>query len=99
METAKEGKLNPLYSLIKYRDFRLLWSAGVLMQISEWVQNITLGWLALNLTNSAAFVGRVNFMSGLPLLLLTLPAGALLDRVDRKRVLITSGLTQNQPNC
>lgn len=58
------------------------------MQVSQWVQNITLGWLALNLTDSAAFVGQVTFMSGLPILLFSLPAGALLDRTDRRRVLI-----------
>jgi predicted MFS family arabinose efflux permease len=71
-----------------YRDFRLLWSSGVIMQTSEWVQSITLEWLALNLTNSAAFVGQVNALLGLPLLLLSLPAGALLDRVDRRSTLL-----------
>jgi predicted MFS family arabinose efflux permease len=88
MASVKESRLNPFHAVVCYRNFRLLWSASIIMQISEWVQTITLGWLALNLTNSAAFVGRVNFMSGLPLLLLSLPAGALLDRVDRRHALI-----------
>ncbi len=89
MASVPRQRSHPLHAVIKYRNFRLLWSAGILMQVSQWVQNITLGWLALNLTNNAAFVGRVTFMSGLPILLLSIPAGMVLDRADRRRVLLT----------
>lgn len=88
MERATQPRLNPLHAVLHYSNFRLLWSAGIVMQVSEWVQSIALGWLALNLTNSAAFVGQVNALLGLPLLLLSLPAGFLLDRVDRRWTLL-----------
>jgi predicted MFS family arabinose efflux permease len=44
--------------------------------------------LALTLTNSPSFVGKIGFASGVPILLLSLPAGALLDRLDRRRALL-----------
>ncbi len=90
MERVTPARQNPLHALLQYRSFRLLWAAGISMHISEWVQTITLGWLALTLTDSPAFVGQVSFMSGVPVLLLTLPAGALLDRIDRRRVLLAT---------
>lgn len=93
MERVTRLRSNPFYALVQYRGFRLLWAAALVMHVSEWVQSITLSWLALTLTNSAAFVGQVSFMSGLPVLLLTLPAGALLDRVDRRFVLIAAQLS------
>lgn len=88
MQLDHSRRVNPFHSVVQYRDFRLLWSSGIVMQTSEWIQSITLGWLALNLTNSAAFVGQVNALLGLPLLLLSLPAGFLLDRIDRRRILL-----------
>ena len=51
-----------------------------------------MGWLALVLTNSAAFVGQINFLSGLPILVLSVPAGVLLDRIDRRRALLVAQL-------
>ncbi len=92
MEHVTRAHPTPFHGVIQNRSFRLLWTSGIIMHISEWVQTITLGWLALTLTNSSAFVGQVNFMGGLPVLLLTLPAGALLDRIDRRRALIAAQL-------
>src|SRR5262249_53246109 len=49
-----------------------------------------LGWLALDLTDSKSFVGLVAFMAGVPFLLVSVPAGVVIDRFDRRRVLMTS---------
>ncbi len=45
------------------------------------------GWLALELTNSAFLVGLVASASSVPVLLFTLPAGAIVDRSDKLRIL------------
>lgn len=79
---------NLFQALIHHRQFRYLWAAGVITQLGQWFQNVALGWLALTLTNSPSFVGRIGFASGVPILLLSLPAGALLDRFDRRRALL-----------
>jgi len=76
------------YAIAAYQQFRYLWTAGVVTQLGQWFQTIALAWLALTLTDSAAFVGQIGFASGLPILCLSLPAGAMLDRFDRRRALL-----------
>ena len=70
------------------RDYRLLWSGTVITQMGQWMQQVALGWLILDLTNSASFLGLVGFARGLPMLFLALPAGVLADRVDRRKLLM-----------
>lgn len=54
------------------------------------MQTTALGWLALDLTDSKSFVGLVAFAAGIPFLLVSVPAGAILDRLDRRRILMAS---------
>ena len=54
------------------------------------VQNIALGWLAYELTDSERFVGLVAFSAGIPFVIVSIPGGALLDRFDRRSVLLIS---------
>jgi MFS family permease len=69
--------------LSNHPDFRLLWSASFAASMSNWMQQIAIGWLALNLTDSAFFVSVVSFMAGLPFIVVAIPAGSIIDRVDR----------------
>jgi MFS family permease len=78
------------HAIVRHREFRFLWTAGVVTQFGQWFQNIAIGWLALTLTDSPSFVGQVAFASGVPILLLSFPAGALLDRIDRRRALLAA---------
>ena len=71
-----------------YADFRLLAIGTVGSQAGQWILNITLGWLMLELTDAALWVGLVGFAAGVPMVLASVPAGILLDRFDRRRVLI-----------
>ncbi|HRA31283.1 MAG TPA: MFS transporter [Thermomicrobiales bacterium] len=71
-----------------YRDYRLLWYGTLGTQGGQWVLQIALGWLMLDLTNSEFWVGMVGFAGGIPILLFSIPAGILIDRVDRRRILI-----------
>ena len=88
MATPNADDDNLFQALLHHRQFRYLWAAGVIIQLGQWFQNVALGWLALTLTNSPSFVGKIGFASGVPILLLSLPAGALLDRLDRRRALL-----------
>lgn len=82
------AKATLLHSWHTYPLFRYLWVATVCTHSGQWLQNIALAWLALSLTNSPAFVGQIGFASGVPVLLFALPAGVLLDRLNRRRVLL-----------
>lgn len=74
--------------LSHHRDYRLLWLGTLGTQGGQWVLQIALGWLMLSLTDSEFYVGLVGFAGGLPILLFSIPTGLLIDRSDRRRILI-----------
>jgi MFS family permease len=81
-----ERSLNPLRVLVKHRNFRLFWIGQTVSLIGTWMQTVGQGWLALQLSNSAFIVGLVAAAGSLPVLLFSLYAGVLVDRVDKLRI-------------
>jgi MFS family permease len=76
------------FSAFRYRDYSLFWSGALVSNVGSWMQMAALGVIVYALRQSEADLGLVNALSGLPVLLLALPAGALADRVDRRKLLI-----------
>ncbi|MEU7740687.1 MFS transporter [Nonomuraea sp. NPDC049158] len=72
------------------RDFNLLWSGSAISQIGLMNATMAAPLLALSLSGSPVFAGWVTAAATLPRLLLHLPVGALVDRSDRRRVMIVS---------
>jgi MFS family permease len=70
------------------RDYMLLWSGQTVSSVGTGVSRLAFPLLVLDLTRSAAQAGFVGALEALPYLLLSLPVGALIDRWDRKRVMI-----------
>jgi MFS family permease len=68
-------------------DFWRLWGAATISGVGDGVRFAALPLLAAGLTRNPQLVSLVAAAAGLPWLLLALPAGALVDRWDRKRVL------------
>lgn len=81
-----ERARNPFQVLRTHRNFRLFWSGQTLSLIGTWMQVMAQGWLALVLTNSPFLVGLVASIGALPILLFSLPAGVLVDRRDKLRL-------------
>jgi MFS family permease len=79
-----------MFAALAYRDYRLLWTGNVLTQTGQWMQQVATGWLVLELTDSPTYLGLVGFARGIPMLFMSLPAGVLADRVDRRVLLITT---------
>jgi MFS family permease len=75
-------------SLWRNRDYLLLWSGQTISGVGSRVSGIAFPLLVLLLTNSPAQAGFIGALSSVPYLLLSLPFGALIDRWDRKRVMI-----------
>src|SRR4051812_32985156 len=75
-------------SLFRNRDYMLLWSGQIISAVGSETSLIALPLLVLFLTNSPAHAGLVGAVRLVPYLLLSLPAGALVDRWNRKRVMI-----------
>src|SRR4051812_21760769 len=70
--------------------FRSLWIAAVVSYTGTWMQNVGAGWLMAVLTLSPLMVGLVQAANTVPVFLLILPAGALADILDRRRLLIAT---------
>jgi hypothetical protein len=68
----------------------LLWSGQLVSNIGSQVSQLAFPLVVLAITRSPAQAGLVGALRGLPFALLCLPAGALVDRWDRKRVILLS---------
>jgi predicted MFS family arabinose efflux permease len=68
--------------------FRSLWIAAVVSYTGTWMQNVGAGWLMTQLTSSPLMVSLVQAACAIPVFLVVLPAGALADMIDRRRLLL-----------
>lgn len=68
--------------------FRVLWLAQLGSMLGTWMQTVGAQWILVETPDSAALVALVQVATTLPMLLLALPAGALADIMDRRRLLI-----------
>lgn len=72
--------------LREHRNFRLFWTGQTLSLIGTWMQTMAIGWLALQLSNSAFVVGLVASVSAIPVVFLSMHGGALVDHGNRLRI-------------
>src|SRR5439155_14698630 len=75
-------------------NFRRLTASTVLNSLGMMGENVVLGWLALELTNSPLMVGVAMGMRAIPLFFVGVPAGALADRFPRPRLLLIASVGQ-----
>jgi MFS family permease len=85
-DTRSTSALEPLAEPL----FRALWTASVVSYIGTWMQNVGGAWLMTELTPSPVLVALMQTATSLPIFLAGLPAGALADLVDRRRLLIVA---------
>ena len=83
-DRAVSGAWTPLQTAL----FRNLWIATIVSNVGAWMQDVGAGWLMTSLSSSPSIVALVEAADSFPLMLLALPAGALADIVDRRRLLI-----------
>lgn len=74
--------------LRRNRDFRLLWSGLAVSILGSRMSATAYPLLVLSLTHSPRDAGLVGFCATIPYVLVQLPAGAIVDRVNRKRLMI-----------
>jgi MFS family permease len=84
----KQEKLTGISSLWNNRDYLLLWSGQLVSSSGTQVSQLAFPLLILALTQSPAMAGFAGALRALPYLIFSLPAGALIDHWDRKRVMI-----------
>ena len=79
---------------LAHRNFRLFFYGQGISLIGSWMQSVALGWLVLDLTNSAFAVGLNQALRSLGVLLCTLYAGIVVDRVDKRRLIVLTQALQ-----
>lgn len=76
----------------RHSGFAVLWLATLVSNIGTWMHDVGAGWLMTELSPSPLVVAAVQAATTLPIFLFALPAGALADIVDRRRLLVAVNL-------
>src|SRR4051812_45104044 len=70
--------------------FRALWLASVTSNIGTWAHDVGSAWLMTSMTTSPLLVSLLQTAASAPIFMLALPAGALADLADRRRLLMVA---------
>ncbi|HEY1500404.1 MAG TPA: MFS transporter [Acidobacteriaceae bacterium] len=73
---------------LRHRNFRLFFGGQTISLVGTWMTRIATAWLVYRLTKSSLLLGTVSFAGQIPTFFLAPIAGVLVDRFDRRRVLI-----------
>ena len=76
----------------RHRDFRYFWAGQLVSLVGSWMQSVGQSWIVLELTHSPFKLGVISALQFGPMLFLSFLAGALADRVRKRRLLL---LTQS----
>ena len=86
--TPSTQRPNSAWSPFRHKTFAVIWTATVISNIGGWMYSAASGWLMTSLNPSPLIVSMVQVATSLPYCLFALPAGALADIVDRRKLLI-----------
>jgi MFS family permease len=88
------SRLGRTFRAFSYRDYRLLWAGAFTSSVGTWMQEVAQNWLILTMTGSAFLLGLDAFLGDAPFLAFSLFGGVLADRMDRRRILLSSQIVQ-----
>src|ERR687895_2266471 len=78
----------PTRFALRSRSFGIFAAGYLVSQTGEWMTWVALNWAVLEFTGSALYLGLINACRMVPAFLLSVPAGVLADRSDRRKLLI-----------
>lgn len=78
---------------LNHRDFRLFWTGQLISLVGSWMQTVGQSWLILQLTNSPFKLGLISTLQFFPMLAFSLVAGAITDRLPKRKVIIGTQAT------
>ena len=85
---SSSSNLSNTFSSFRYRNYRLWFIGQLVSLVGTWMQNTAQGYLLFSITGSAAYLGYVGFISGIPSWLFMLYGGVIADRMSRRTLLI-----------
>lgn len=83
-----KSRLLSAFPAFASRNFRLYFTGQIISMIGTWLQMVAQGWLVLEMTGSAYWVGVAAAASTIPTLFLSLIGGVIVDRYPRKVILL-----------
>src|ERR687896_259621 len=83
-----EVRSSPTRFALRSRSFGIFAAGNLVSQTGEWMTLVALNWAVLEFTGSALYLGLINACRLVPTFLLSVPAGVLADRIDRRKLLI-----------
>src|SRR5580700_3261642 len=83
-----------IFRAFRYRDFRLMWMGACVSTIGTFVQQFAQSWLVYYLTKDPFYLGLDLFLGQLPIIMFSLFGGVFADRLDRRKMLLTSQYIQ-----
>jgi MFS family permease len=87
---ARESRWLGTFRALRHRNFRLFWSGQIVSLTGTWMQIVAQGWLVYRLTDSPLMLGLVNVVGLLPVVPVSLLAGAISDRVSRRALIMST---------
>ena len=87
-EQQQQAGISHAWRALRHRNFRLFFSGQSISLIGTWMTRIATSWLVYRLTGSALMLGLVGFMGQIPTFVIAPLAGVLVDRLDRRQVLL-----------
>ena len=82
------------FRALRHRDYRWYFLSGLGTSGAQGIQQFAIAWLVLDLTDSLGKLGIVIFMQGVPMSITSVFGGLIVDRYNRRNVLILSQLVQ-----
>ena len=82
------------FRAFRHRDFRLMWIGACVSTIGTFVQQFAQSWLVYDLTKDPFYLGLDLFLGQLPIILFSLVGGVFADRMDRRKMLLSSQYIQ-----
>jgi MFS family permease len=73
---------------LSHRDYCLYWASNGITTIGRWMYRIAIGWLTWELTESTTWLGIIAFAESFPLVVFSVLAGAIADRIGYIRITI-----------
>ena len=73
---------------LRHQNFRRYYVGQTISQLGSWMQSTAVMWLAYRLTESTAATGMIGFLAMAPYIFITPLAGAMSDRVSRRKLLL-----------
>lgn len=82
-----------MFSSLSIRDFRIYWIGMLISMCGTWIQSMAQNWLVFELSHSSFILGLVGFVSFSPVLLFSLFFGVLVDRLNKRVLLLIAQIS------